>query len=115
MLITEMIDALTNVLYSAGDMEVEFTHPNIAPQFESVHTHTVHDAAEDSFSQVCFINLESYGNLLTNTDVIISEKEYEELLNTQKWAYCLEAAGVDNWDGYVYALDMLEGMDNETK
>lgn len=115
MLITELIDTLTNVLYSEGDMEVEFTHPNIAPQFESVHTHTVHDAVEDSFSQVCFINLESYGNLLTNTDVIISEKEYEDLLADARLLLALQGAGVDNWEGWDYAMEMLEEMDNEAK
>ena len=37
-------------------------------------------------------------------------KELNELLETQKWADALTAAGVDNWDGYDYAMDMIEDL-----
>ncbi len=36
-------------------------------------------------------------------NVLISKKDYERLLEDQKWLRCLEGAGVDNWDGFDYA------------
>lgn len=35
--------------------------------------------------------------------VTIPLKEYAELQADRDWLHCLEAAGVDNWDGYSYA------------
>lgn len=35
-------------------------------------------------------------------------RELNELLETDKWANAMTAAGVDNWDGYEDALDMIE-------
>jgi hypothetical protein len=35
--------------------------------------------------------------------VTISKSIYEHLLHDSRWLECLEAAGVDNWDGYEYA------------
>ena len=32
----------------------------------------------------------------------------EELENRELFLNCLEAAGVDNWDGFDYAHDMME-------
>ena len=40
--------------------------------------------------------------------VTISKKEYESLLEDQKLLICLQNAGVDNWEGYDYALEMME-------
>lgn len=40
--------------------------------------------------------------------VTISKKEYEELLEDQLLLQCLQGAGVDNWEGYDYALEMME-------
>lgn len=40
--------------------------------------------------------------------VTIPLSEYSELLVDRKWLRCLEAAGVDNWDGYDIAQDMLD-------
>lgn len=45
--------------------------------------------------------------------VTISEVEYKALLRDQKWLNCLEAAGVDNWEGYEYAAEMLPEDDEE--
>lgn len=39
----------------------------------------------------------------------ISVKEYEELREDQKLIRALEAAGVDNWEGYDYAMDIYHG------
>lgn len=40
--------------------------------------------------------------------VTISASEYEELLSDAQFMRCLEAAGVDNWEGYDIAKDMLK-------
>ena len=37
-----------------------------------------------------------------------TKDEYESLKEDVEWLRCLEAAGVDNWDGIDYASDLLE-------
>ena len=43
--------------------------------------------------------------------ITISKKEYEELLKDSQFLDCLRGAGVDNWDGYDYALEMMKEME----
>lgn len=38
----------------------------------------------------------------------ISKSEYEELIEDQKLLHALQGAGVDNWEGYDFALEALE-------
>lgn len=38
--------------------------------------------------------------------ITISKKEYEKLLERSNWLDCLEVAGVDNWEGISYALEL---------
>lgn len=38
--------------------------------------------------------------------VTIKKSEYKQLLKDSNWLACLEAAGVDNWQGYDYAREM---------
>lgn len=45
--------------------------------------------------------------------VEITVEEYEALLEDSKMLYALEAAGVDNWDGYSEAQEILEQMEQE--
>ena len=40
--------------------------------------------------------------------VTISVKEYEQLKEDSKFLNCLISAGVDSWDGYSYAQEMLD-------
>lgn len=40
--------------------------------------------------------------------VRIPKKDHEELLSDQKLLHALQVAGVDNWEGYGYALESLE-------
>ncbi|MBS7457682.1 hypothetical protein [Coralloluteibacterium stylophorae] len=40
--------------------------------------------------------------------VTIPREEYEELLEDQRFIEALRAAGVDNWDGYDYALEIFQ-------
>ena len=44
----------------------------------------------------------------TETEITITKAEYDKLIQDQKFLAALEGAGVDNWDGYEYALDVLE-------
>jgi hypothetical protein len=41
-----------------------------------------------------------------NVFVEIPLSEYEQLKEDQAWLSCLEAAGVDNWDGWSFALQI---------
>lgn len=45
---------------------------------------------------------------MSNTEelVTLSKSEYDSLVEDSDWLRCLEAAGVDNWDGYDYALEI---------
>jgi hypothetical protein len=39
--------------------------------------------------------------------VTISKKEYDSLLEDRKWLQALESAGVNNWEGYDYARELM--------
>lgn len=39
--------------------------------------------------------------------VSIPRSEYEKLVADQRWLAALENAGVDNWDGIDYALEIF--------
>jgi len=43
--------------------------------------------------------------------ITISKKEYEELLKDSQFLDCLRGAGVDNWEGYEYAQEMMKEME----
>jgi len=43
--------------------------------------------------------------------ITISKKEYEELLKDSQFLDCLRGAGVDNWDGYDHAMEMMKEME----
>ena len=45
------------------------------------------------------------------TSVTIPIKAYENLVERSKWLAALEAAGVDNWEGYDLANQILDGED----
>jgi hypothetical protein len=44
-------------------------------------------------------------------NITISKEEYEELLKDQKLLQCLQGAGVDNWSGYDYAMELMQEME----
>jgi hypothetical protein len=44
--------------------------------------------------------------------VTISKKEYEELVKDSEKLSALEAAGVDNWQGYDNAMEMMKDMED---
>lgn len=39
--------------------------------------------------------------------VTITKEEYDELIEQVEFLECLRGAGVDNWDGYEYAQEMM--------
>lgn len=43
-------------------------------------------------------------------EVTISKKEYDELKERDKYLSALEAAGVDNWEGNDYALEIFHAF-----
>jgi hypothetical protein len=43
---------------------------------------------------------------VTEETVTVSKKKYERLVKDQQWLRCLQAAGVDNWDGYGFAFEI---------
>ncbi|MFD2704672.1 hypothetical protein [Salibacterium lacus] len=45
--------------------------------------------------------------------VVITEEEYEMLREDGEFLACLEAAGVDNWDGYGEAIAMYREEEDE--
>lgn len=50
---------------------------------------------------------------MENDTVTIPRKMYEGLIESQRWLSALESAGVDNWDGYDFAKEILEEWDND--
>jgi phage pi2 protein 07 len=44
---------------------------------------------------------------ITEDTVTITKKEYDKLKEKRDLLDALEAAGVDNWDGYDYAMEIL--------
>lgn len=45
--------------------------------------------------------------------VVITETEYKGLLHDQLTLQCLYGAGVDNWEGYDDAMDMVRELNEE--
>lgn len=45
--------------------------------------------------------------------VTITREEYDELVDNNLFYECLVGAGVDNWDGYDYAIEQYRELKNE--
>ena len=43
----------------------------------------------------------------------IPEYRYKDLLHAEMMLSCLESAGVDNWEGYEYAMEQYDDMMNK--
>lgn len=39
--------------------------------------------------------------------IMITKREYESLLEDRRFTQALMAAGVDSWDGYDHAVDLM--------
>lgn len=44
--------------------------------------------------------------------VTLTKEEYAEIMSQLDWLDALEAAGVDNWDGYDDAVDILNSEED---
>jgi hypothetical protein len=47
------------------------------------------------------------GVKVTGSNLTLSQEEYEELLESDKMLSALERAGVDNWEGYDFAIELM--------
>lgn len=45
--------------------------------------------------------------LRTNESVMVSKKMYDSLVEDVRFLRCLEQAGVDNWEGFSHAHEIL--------
>ena len=50
---------------------------------------------------------------MDNNKITITKAEYDRLIYARDFLNCLEACGVDNWDGYYEAHEMMDGEDEE--
>ena len=41
-------------------------------------------------------------------NIVLSKEEYEKLMKEIAFLRCLEMCGVDNWQGYSFAWEMME-------
>lgn len=44
--------------------------------------------------------------------VTITKRQYDQLIEDQKWLSCLEEAGVDNWSGIEIAIDLRDDRED---
>lgn len=58
-------------------------------------------------------DIKALGNSINIENILVPKAEYEELIEDSKILGALRAAGVDNWDGYSYVMEMMEDEDNE--
>jgi hypothetical protein len=95
---------------------------------EDINCHTLEQYIEDNpdhlvrlvFGDFEIINesetadvVEEFEDEINEDTVTITKKEYEQLLEDSKWLSCLESAGVDNWAGYDYAVDLMRENESE--
>ncbi len=43
---------------------------------------------------------------MSEETITLLKSEYEDMRMSLDWLACLENAGVDNWSGYEYALEL---------
>lgn len=79
-----------------GLYEVDFYYYNGGTGFEELLSHNLNKADEEAVTET----------------VTIPKAEYEKLLERDNWLSCLEGAGVDNWEGYDFAIDLRDGEEN---
>ena len=48
---------------------------------------------------------------MSQETVTITKEAYESLLEDSKRLLALESAGVDNWQGFDYAMELLRDME----
>lgn len=53
------------------------------------------------------------GVKVAGSNLTLSQEEYEELLESDKMLSALERAGVDNWEGYDFAIELMYDDDKD--
>lgn len=53
------------------------------------------------------------GVKVAGSNLTLSQEEYEELLESDKMLSALERAGVDNWEGYDFAIELMNDDDKD--
>lgn len=51
-------------------------------------------------------------NITNEPTVTILQSEYNRLVEDSEFLACLQGAGVDNWEGYSEAQDMMDEEDD---
>lgn len=51
--------------------------------------------------------------MTTEKMITITQKEFDQLCHDSNFLNCLQGCGVDNWDGYDYAIEAFEEMNEE--
>ena len=52
-------------------------------------------------------------NYISEKTITISQDEYDQLRRDSEFLECLYSAGVDNWDGYDVAQDLMDELDED--
>jgi hypothetical protein len=52
-------------------------------------------------------------NYMSEKTITISQDEYDQLRSDSEFLECLHSAGVDNWDGYDVAQDMMDELEED--
>ncbi len=45
---------------------------------------------------------------LQDDEIIIHKETFDSMVDDVMWLHCLENAGVDNWEGCVYAQELYD-------
>lgn len=45
--------------------------------------------------------------------ILIDRDLYDSLMEDRRWVNALEGAGVDNWSGYDYAMELFKEEEDE--
>ena len=55
----------------------------------------------------------SFNDFPKEETITITIAEYNDLLDDARWRACVEGAGVDNWDGFDWAMEEYYGGDDD--
>ena len=82
----------------SGDCEI-----SLANEVESALCHS------EQYNDQLFAGVNTWEvTELGEDETIVSTEYLQQLEDTQNFMYCLQNAGVDNWDGYEMAIDAME-------
>lgn len=93
---------INNKVFKSAQLAHKWLTDNINPDNFGFNE-TLEELMKDNLIQIQ--SLELIGELKT---VTISQEMYDELINDQAFLDCLKGAGVDNWEGYSYAWEMMD-------